>query len=164
VISRKLSGLRVKPIKETLPFNWDRETEILELNPDLVIIHKSALFHAMNTKFGFATPAKDPGGNGHYLYQIADRKLVTFLGSVGRTYPHTKFLVYSRGTDGLWMKDEERVAWQRSVENRFPTLKGRIETMYVVGGVESGNFDMEVNADLIRTKVQELLGLSKTVR
>ena len=131
------------------------------LRPDLVVIHKSALFHAMNERFNFDYPpaGETPKKEWQDLYDIADRDLIAFLGMVATTNPRTKFLVYSRGTDGHWQDDAYRMSWVAQASERFPALKGRIETQYIVGGVDKGSFDDSVVIEKTRKNVRKLLGL-----
>jgi hypothetical protein len=93
------------------------------------------------------------------LYDIADNKLIAFLGTVGNSVPHTRFLIYSRGTGEGWTQEEFRESWVETMEGRFPSLKGRVATLAVPGGVAEGSFlDPETQA-LMRRLVSETLEL-----
>jgi tRNA A-37 threonylcarbamoyl transferase component Bud32 len=156
------SGLRLELRVEPITFHWDREEAILSMHPDLVVIHKSAIFHAMNEDwFEYPDPPEaKPSDNWQRLYDIADDTLIAFIGHVGTRDGHIRFLVYSRGTDGLWPREENQVKWVEKVEKRFPQLgHGRIKTMLVAGGVENGNFSRPDNREVIRRLIRERLQL-----
>jgi len=137
-----------------------------------VVIHRSAFYHEMNGdlenggfNFDNPKPGVQPEEIWQRLYDIADDKLIAFIGLVGTQYPHTKFLVYSRGTDVRWMAEEWRNdTWVPGVVERFPALKGRITTMLVEKVGDSASFYDKVNEDTMRTHVQEILHLEKKPR
>jgi hypothetical protein len=62
------------------------------------------------------------------LYAPAADKFDSLLGYVARANPHTRFIVYSRGS---WKTADEATAWIANVERRFPAVKGRL-TVYKV--------------------------------
>lgn len=70
-----LIDLPVQTVKETTSLQWSREEQLLQLNPDLVIVHLSAFDDKSN--------AKD-----------SDHKFRTFLKYMAGS--KTKFLIYSR--------------------------------------------------------------------
>ena len=154
---------------EPLDSTWHNEKHILEMRPDIVVIHKSAFFHALNADFKFPYPPFPEDENGKkakqqwdLLYRTADDKLIAFLGLIGTKYPRALFLVYSRGTDGLWPIAENRESWKRKVATRFPQLNGRIETMLIAGGLEDATFDNPDVRATMRTSVQRLLDRLRT--
>ena len=148
-----------------LSAGWDRETYVISLAPDLVIIHRSSFHHSYNAEFNFGAtnefkhPADDP--RWRFLYDlIGDDKLITLLGTIGNEVPHTKFLVYSRGTDTNWLRDDFRAEWVRKFGVRYPKLKGRIYTM-VIPHYYNGSFRQEETRELLRSNVIEILKLPK---
>jgi hypothetical protein len=93
------------------------------------------------------------------LYEIADNRLVAFLGFIGRGNPETRFLIYSRGTGAGWAAEEYRSNWTRQLEGRFPALKDRVTAVAIPGGVESGSFRQPETIEMIRQHVQKILQL-----
>jgi serine/threonine protein kinase len=161
-------ALRDLPItieKETLPSTWDRELHVLELKPDVVVIHRSAFFHGLNVEFGLGyEPFPDEAARTRWnlLYRTADDKLIAFMGLVGTVVPHTRFLVYSRGTGASgkgWADEEVRRSWVTAVERRFPALKGRIRTLAIEGGVDKGSFKNPLVIEQVRSELSSLLSL-----
>ena len=147
--------------REPLSAAWHNEASVIFKRPDLVVIHRSALFHAMNHRFKFRYPP--PKGEAwpdkekwELLYEEADARLVMFLGSLAQSSPSTKFLVYSRGTGGGWYTEEEREEWEERAVIRFPWLKDRITTM-LIPNKEMGTFKDPETAKEIRRRVQYIL-------
>lgn len=161
-LNEVLRALPVTIQKETIGATWEREDQILRQRPDLVMIHRSAFFHAMNQEFGFGYPDDATGfdeARARRLYEIADNKLVATLGFIGQSSPGTAFVVYSRGTGGGWTEDQYRADWVRNVEGRFPVLKGRVTTVLVPGGPSAGSFEDATTRELFRQRVREVLQL-----
>ena len=159
-----LRDLPVTLYKETLGSTWDREDQILNQLPDLILIHRSAFFHSANLDLGFGYPPfDDPENDARFFrsYLIIESKLMTFLGYVGLGDPQTKFLVYSRGRGGKW-PEEDRIAWVAEIEGRFPQLKGRVFTMKVPVGPDGASFRNPVTGGMIRERVVALLGLDES--
>jgi hypothetical protein len=158
--------LRDLPIvlnKETLGSTWHREDQILKQLPDLIVIHKSAFFHSINLELGFGYhPFDDPEREARFdrVYQLVNSKLMAFFGYVALGDPRTKFLVYSRGSLGLW-PEEDQTAWVAEVEGRFPQLKGRVFTMKVPVGPEGASFRDPDTGRMIRQHVVSILGLAE---
>jgi hypothetical protein len=163
-LNELLRDLPVSIHKETVGATWDREQQVLQQAPDLVLVHRSAFFHAMNFEFGFGYPGDASGFDvtrASRLYELADIKLVSVLGFLGSGNPGTKFIVYSRGSGPDSFEEEEgRSAWLRKVEGRFPFLKGRVTPLLVPGGTSGGSFDDPETARILRDEVEALLGLS----
>lgn len=158
-----LRDLPINIRKESIGAIWEREVQIVSQEPELVLVHRSGFFHAMNQEFGFGYPEDGAGFDEvavRRLYELSDNKLVAVLGFLGRDNPRTRFLVYSRGTGGGWTDDQYRAEWVHKVEGRFPFLKGRIGTVNVPGGPGGGSFDDADTRQLFRRQVQELLGLA----
>ena len=157
-----LRDLPVVLHKETLGSTWDREDQILKQRPDLIVIHRSALFHSINLELGFGYPPfDDPEHQARVerIYELVDGKLMAFFGYVALGDPQTKFLVYSRGHGGQW-PEEDRSAWVVDVEGRFPQLEGRLFTMKVPVGPDGASFRDPVTGGMIRERVVSLLDLS----
>ena len=136
---------------------------MISLRPDLVIIHRSCFYHPVNVLFGFSKdhPYADPAEEEKWrrLYAVCDDKLLLFMAYVATQVPHTKFLVYSRGTDPQWTNDHFRTeVWTKTVETRFPQLKDRIRTMAIPRGYE-GSFRHHETRQLLRSIVREIPGL-----
>ena len=162
VLSDVLADLPVITQKEAIGSTWAREAQILKQHPSLILIHRSAFFHSMNQDLGVGYPegTGDYSEEFHQLYQIADNKLVAFLGFLARESSKIGFLVYSRGTGGGWTDPEYRAQWIHQAEGRFPELAGKITAMAVPGGTEEGSFRRQDAAELIRSHVQEALQLN----
>lgn len=164
-LNELLRDLPVSIHKETVGAAWDREYQVLQQAPDLVLVHRSALFHAMNLEFGFGYPGDAAGFDdtrAARLYEIADIRLVSILGFLGSGNPDTRFIVYSRGSGPDNYEEESgRAAWLRKVEGRFPFLKGRVTPLLVPGGTSGGSFDDPETSRMFREQVQTQLGLSQ---
>ncbi|MEJ2472021.1 MAG: hypothetical protein P8Y96_13040 [Desulfuromonadales bacterium] len=166
VLSDVLQELPIITQKETIGSDWDREDQLLKHNPSLVLIHRSAFFHSMNEELEFGypdNPASYREEDWKRLYEIADNKLVAFLGYISLGNPSTKFVVYSRGTGGEWADKEFRADWVQKAEGRFPSLKGRITAINIPGGVAGGSFRNPGTALLIKELVEELVWSEPTV-
>lgn len=157
----ELPPLSLNP--EPLYAGWDREHQVITKRPDLVIIHRSSFHHSYNAVFDFGStnefkhPADDP--KWAFLYEvIGDDKLITLLGTIGNEVPHTRFLVYSRGTDTNWLRDDFRVEWIRKIETRYPKLKKRIATIVIPNGY-TGTFRDPKTAAELRRRIREILKL-----
>jgi len=163
VLSEILRGLPIVIHKETIGATWDREDQVLKQRPNLIVIHRSAFFHSMNQELGFGYP-DEPGFDevrARRLYEIAQDKLCAFLGFIGQEDPDTVFLVYGRGTGGDWEDEQDRTSWVERLEGRFPSLKGRVTTVAVPGGVSRGSLHDEKTRQIFRQRVQTLLRLDK---
>jgi serine/threonine protein kinase len=110
-------------IKEATGSRWDREEQLLAQTPDLLVAHRSSFYDA--------TLLGDSALDNKYfaqLYPPAADKFESLLGYVARANPHTRFVIYSRGS---WPTDSAARAWIGIVERRFPAIKGRL-TVYKV--------------------------------
>ncbi len=154
-LSHELRDLTVVLHKETVGSTWDREDQILKQQPDLILIHRSSFFHAINLELDF--PFHDEMDKERLLrfYSFVNNRLVAFLGHVGLASPRTSFLVYSRG----WT-DEQSSEWISEVEKRFPSLKGRVTTLRVPVGPNGASFRDPATAELVRDYVKSILGVS----
>jgi hypothetical protein len=142
--------------------------------PDLIVIHRSAFFHAMNLDFQIGYPpfkdsssAPEPEAaqavSRKYLFThlqaAAQDRLQAFLGYAGLSNPKTRFLVYSRGGPGDWAETAYRQNWTRDVEQRFPVLKGRVFTIQIEGGDIKASFRDPATVRSMRHAVRSILGL-----
>ena len=151
----------LKPV--SLSAGWAGEMSVIGLRSELVIIHRSSFFHSYNAIFDFGSTnlfkhtADDP--KWAFLYNsIADDKLISVLNTIATEVPKTKFLVYSRGTDTNWLRDDFRGEWVKKVEARFPRLKDRISTMVIPHGYD-GSFREPETRKLLQSNVNRILGL-----
>jgi len=161
--------------KETVGSMWDREDQVLKQRPDLIMIHRSAFFLAINLEFQFGYPpfgdseeVQMPGGprlSREYLfgrlYALAENKLLAFLGYVGVSSRRTRVLVYSRGDSRGWPEANQK-DWMTNLERRFPSLNGRVFTMSVEGGITKATFRDPKTVSLVRRQVQSILGLNSS--
>jgi len=157
-----LRDLPIEIHKETLGSTWDREDQVLKQRPDLIVIHRSAIFHSINLELGFGYPPfDDPEHEARMerIYEVVDGKLMAFFGYVALGDSQTKFLVYSRGSGGRWPQADQ-TAWVAEVEGRFPQLKGRVFTMKVPVGPDGASFRDPDTGRMIRQHVVSILGLA----
>ena len=147
-VSDALRDLPVLTFKENTSAIWHREEQVREQNPDLVVSHLSCLLDARM--------APGPGPLADHLFDIAQNRLAGFFGYLAATNPRTRFLIYSRGK--LWPTDAAEKAWAGDVIARFPQLNGRLFTM-VMPGRSAATFRDPATAQVLRTRVQEILGL-----
>jgi len=127
--------------QERIDLDWNREAYMLSLRPHLVIIHRSAFFHALNAELGLVKSGnKTDDERWQAVYELAEDKLISFTAYIALQMPRTRFLVYSRGTDPQWTNDFWRTnTWIKSVETRYPELKGRITPVVIPHGYK-GSF------------------------
>jgi len=96
VLSDLLQELTIIIQKEAIGSLWDREAQILKQDPSVILIHRSAFFHSMNQEFGLGYSDDSESyreKDWKRLYEIADNKLVAFLGFISLGNPRTKFVV-----------------------------------------------------------------------
>lgn len=161
VLSEVLSDLDLITQKETLGSTWDREAQVLKQNPDLILIHRSAFFHSMAKDFDIVYPTGNAPSGPLFgkLYDVAENKLIAFMGYIGDQNPNTLFIVYSRGTGGGWTDLDYRASWLKKVAGRFPSLQNRVTALPVPGGVAQGSFQSKAGRQKIRALVLEKLGM-----
>ncbi len=140
-ITDVLRDLPVVIEKENTSSLWHREDQVVRQNPSLIVIHRSCFFDA---GAGF-----DPKSE---AAQLGDTRLGGFLGYVSLGSPRTKFLVYTRRSDG-------QQDWADQLEKRFPQLHDRVFTMTIQGGPEHATFRDANTAQALRQQVQAILGL-----
>jgi hypothetical protein len=147
-VSDALRDLPVLTFKENTSPIWHREEQVRDQNPDLVVSHLSCLMDERVAQGN--RPLAD------HLFDISQNRLMGLFGYLAATNPRTRFLVYSRGR--IWPNDTTEATWVRDVAARFPRLNGRLFTMVVPGKAEATFRDPQT-AQLLRTRVQEILGL-----
>ncbi len=143
-----LRDLPVLLIKENTNATWNREYEVLQQNPDLIVAHVSSFYDA--------TWGGDPE-LGRLTAPLARDKFDMFLGFIGQGNPRTRFLVYSRGG---WDGDPQvRQRWVESVESRFPVLRGRVTAWQVPR--DRATYRDPTTAAEIRAQVEALMNLPR---
>ena len=166
-ISDVLRDLPVALHKETVGSAWDREDQVLKQIPDLIVIHLSAFFHAMDVDFQVGYPPFDGSADARsgdlfvHLLAAAQNRLEAFLGYAGSANPQTRFLIYSRGRAGEWGETAYRRDWVQNAERRFPVLRGRVFTLNVEGGANGRLRDSGTVAQF-RRSVESILRLSSS--
>ena len=145
-----LRNLPVVLLKENTNATWDREYQVLQEHPALIVAHRSSFYDT--TLFDAATY----GDVGHteQFAALAHDKFDSFIGYVGQANPSTHFIVYSRGS---WPDEAARVRWVTTMEERFPVLRGRVEAMRVP--LDRATFRNPVTGGEIRTLIEARLKL-----
>jgi serine/threonine protein kinase len=138
-----LRDLPVSLVKETTNVQWHRESQVLQEDPDLIVVHRSCFFDA--------TYFPDPAAS-EQTYPFAADKFEMFIGLVGTSNPRTRFLVYSRKS---WKDAAERDRWVGNLERRFPVLKGRVRAWSVP--LDRTSFRHPATGAEIKAQVGELL-------
>ena len=146
-ISDALRDLAVVTHKENTSPMWHREEQVRGQNPDLIISHLSCLYDVRVAKGDRETEV--------YLFDVAEKRLTLFFGYLGATNPRTRFLIYSRGR---FVSKDAEAAWVEDIVARFPRLKGRLFAMLVPGS-SNATFREQATAELLRTRVREILAL-----
>jgi len=140
-----LRDLPVVLLKENTNMTWNREYEVLQQNPGLILAHRSCFYDA--TVLGDASRLTP-------FVNLSWDKFETFAGLVAQSNPRTKILAYSRGS---WPSDADRARWVTTMERRFPPLKGRIQAMQVP--LDRATFKNAVTGAEIRQLVISMLNL-----
>ena len=142
-------ALRVLPVairKENTSAVWHREEQVFLENPDLVISHISCFVDER------VAVAGDQATITH-LSDQAESRLLLFFAYVAARNPRTHFIVYSRRT---FQRKGGEAAWLANEEARLPILRGRLHPL-TVPGLERASFRQPATAQLIRTRVMEVL-------
>jgi serine/threonine protein kinase len=153
-LSDLLRDLPVVLLKENTSATWHRENQVLQENPALIVAHRSCFYDT--TMFD---PAKF-GDVGHteQFAALAHDKFDTFVGYVGQGNPQTRFVVYSRGS---WRDETARAQWVTTMEQRFPTLRGRVNAMKVP--LDRATFRNPTTGADIKTRIQSALKIDAPV-
>ena len=132
-ITEVIDDLRIVILKETTSLAWQRDEQILQINPNLIIIHLSAFYDQTNTR-------------------DSDRRLDTFLRFMAPS--RAKFILYTRASS---LKNREAQAeWIRRYEAQVPGLQTRLRLMFVPGG-PSATFRDPNTARRLKLIVKETL-------
>jgi len=160
----------VPPLKlyyESIDSNWGGESRVRSQRPDLVIIHRSSFFHPLNAVLSLGRPPFTNSLDREKFkagYDLAEDKLISFMGYVASHVPRTHFLVYSRGTDPQWTNDFWRTnTWIKFVEDRYPELNGRMTPMVIPRGY-NGSFRQPETRVLLGSNVTAILKLPKKAK
>lgn len=137
--------LPVRLVKENTSASWNREYEVIQEEPALVVAHRSSFYDA--TMLGEASRQRR-------FIDLSWDKFELFAALLAQANATTKFLVYSRGS---WADEAARVKWIATMEQRFPPLKGRITAFRV--NLERPTFRNPETAAEIREQVLALLQL-----
>jgi hypothetical protein len=89
---------------------------------------------------------------------MAENRFIVFLAYVAARNPRTRFIVDSRG---VFQTQGGEQQWVRTQVARLPVLKGRLNALIVPGGRERASFRESQTAQLLRTRVAEVLGLAR---
>jgi hypothetical protein len=149
-VTDALRDLRVAVRKENTSAAWHREEQVVGENPDLILAHLSCLLDA---RVGEGEPVV-----AEHLFALAENRFIVFLAYVAARNPRTRFIVYSRGVFQAAGGEEQ---WVASQVARLPVLKGRLNAFIVPGGHEKASFREPQTAQLLRTRVTEVLGLAR---
>ena len=160
--AKELYDVLPKRIKEIPPENvhevpvgldWARQDFVRSLRPDLVLIHRSVFYHPAAAHLNFPYPLfKTPEEHETFVQRykiLGDKPLRDFLGFIGTAMPHTRFLVYSRGTDTNWLSAAYHLTWTKELEDQYPLLVGRVTTMLVPGGTNGTFRERKTQEELI---------------
>ena len=121
-----LRDLPVTSHMELISPAWEREREVIEEHPALILIHRSG-FVEQEEVIDWSSIEKELAQKiFREVYQPGWEKLLVFLGTVAASTQETKFLVYSRGWNTA-KKDE----WSSEAIKRFPALSGKLNTFAV---------------------------------
>jgi hypothetical protein len=145
-VTDALRDLRVAIRKENTSAAWHREEQVVGENPDLIVAHLSCLLDA---RVGDDQPAV-----ADHLFDLAENRFIVFLAYVAARNPRTRFLVYSRTVFQTRGGEEQWVAAQVA---RLPVLKDRLNAFIVPGGLAQASFREPQTAQLLRTRVAEVL-------
>jgi len=167
-LTEALRDLPLALHKETAGATWNREEQLANQSPSLILIHRSIFVHSL--VFEFEAEAKssahkkawpNPAEDGQFygrLSRIGRDKLDALLGYLAAANPHTRFIVYARE----WSKGS-RERWIDGLIHRFPGLQGRVNGMELqpVAGVAS--FRQASNIAEIRKTVSAMLAVRGSV-
>jgi hypothetical protein len=143
-----LRDLHVVLLKENTNATWHREDQVLQENPALIVAHRSAFYDT--TLFD----PKTYGDVGHtnQFAELAHDKFDSFIGYVAQANPRTRFVVYSRGS---WQDEGARGQWQTTIQERFPSIRGRVVAMKVP--LDRATFRNAVTGSEIRKLIEDQL-------
>lgn len=143
-LTHLLGDLPISLVKESTGSSWDREAEVVRVNPALIVVHRSCFYTFPNDD------ARESD-----LYPYAADKLLALIGYLATVNPRTKFLVYSRMS---WADETAAAKWRAEAAVRFPALAGRLETYPVPA--KRATFRDPLTGREVREIVERMLGLS----
>jgi hypothetical protein len=141
-ITDLLRDLPVTIVKEATSSQWQREREVIEQHPSLIVMHRSCFFTFPETRV-------------EELYPLLDNKLVAFIGHVATVNPQTRFIIYSRHS---WEDAKMAAKWRDDAAARFPALAGKIETYRVP--LDRATFRNPLTGQELKDAVVRQLGIS----
>jgi hypothetical protein len=148
-VTDALRELQVAIRKENTSAAWHREEQVVGENPDLIVAHLSCLLDARVGEGQVAVA--------EHLFDLAENRFIVFLAYVAARNPRTRFIVYSRTVFQTHGGEEQWVAAQVA---RLPVLKDRLSA-FIVPGREKATFREPQTAELLRTRVADVLGRAR---
>ena len=149
-VTDALRDLGVAIRKENTSAAWHREEQVVGENPDLIVAHLSCLLDARVGE-GQAAVAE-------HLFDLAENRFIVFLAYVAARNPRTHFIVYSRT---VFQTRGGEAQWVAAQVARLPVLKDRLNAFIVPGGLEQASFRVPQTAQLLRTRVADVLGRAR---
>lgn len=119
----------IKLTKETTSLEWEREDQVLKLNPKLIVIHVSCFYDC--------TSIED-----------SDRKFFSFLSYMAKS--DISFIIYSRGFH------HGSADWKKKLVRDIPSLIGRVRVLELQ---PQGTFSNATARRQLKTLVKEVLAL-----
>jgi hypothetical protein len=152
--------------KEAIGLDWARDSFVVGIKPDLVIVHRSSFFHPVAAKTGLKYPPfvnAEDHKKFQNIYDAQDLRLRSFISLVGSAVPRCQFLVYSRGTDTNWLNPMFRSNWTATIESSITNLHGRIHTMVIPNQTNGahGTFRDARTMEEMKRRVGEVLKFPK---
>ena len=122
-----------KIFKETTSLAWNRDQQVFQNDPDLIVIHLSAFYEKTN-------PEDSDNRLKRFLYFMADSR--------------ASFLFYTRSF--TLSNSAARTNWVNNIESQIPALKGRMRLIFIQGGV-SATFRNPDTALHLKIAVKQIL-------
>ena len=144
-------ALRALPVairKENTSAAWDREEQVLHENPDLIVSHLSCF---VDERVAAGNPAIT-----EHLSDVAEYRLLLFFAYLAARNPWTHFIAYTRTQ---FARKGGEAVWLAETEAHLPILRGRLHTLTVPGGRERATFPDPATAELVRTRVKQILNI-----
>ena len=113
------------------------------------------VYRARDTRLRRTVAIKVASAAVNALFDLAEHRFIVFLAYVAARNPRTRFIVYSRTVFQTHGGEDQWVAAQVA---RLPVLTGRLNAFIVPGGREQASFREPQTAQLLRTRVAEVLG------
>jgi hypothetical protein len=144
-------ALRVLPVsirKENTSAVWHREEQVSLGNPDLIVSHLSCF---VDERVAHGDPVV-----AEHLSDVAEYRLLLFFAYLAARNPRTHFIPYSRGQ---FARKGGEAVWLADQEAHLPILRGRLHPLTVPGGKEHATFRDPSTAELLRTRVKQVLAV-----